>query len=241
MTGQLFQAGQFGNHGITRRSIIGYAHYGNNDHKYQICLFCSTLINVVSAMVKQPAGEVANRLAGGPGKAFAISIVVPACRVALRHCPQGPAQTDPSGVQAVLEGIGILPMEEPVDHHYGNIRAELARPGQPIGHNDPLIAARALGLALVTDNVRQFGRVAELVVENWLTVETSQSSTSKRAICCPRKIPGLHEQSQEVASSAGPIRHDAPPDMDVPIILARTMRCVRSLSIKPAAWLDGTI
>ena len=45
--------------------------------------------------------------------------------------------------------------------------------GQPIGHNDLLIAAhaRALGLTLVTDNVREFSRVPGLLVENWLTAD----------------------------------------------------------------------
>jgi tRNA(fMet)-specific endonuclease VapC len=40
----------------------------------------------------------------------------------------------------------------------------------PIGGNDLLIAAHALALGhtLVTDNAREFRRVPELPVENWL-------------------------------------------------------------------------
>ena len=47
--------------------------------------------------------------------------------------------------------------------------AELTRKGQWIGANDLLIAAhaRALGLTLVTNNGREFERVAGLKVENW--------------------------------------------------------------------------
>ena len=39
-----------------------------------------------------------------------------------------------------------------------------------IGANDLLLAAhaRSLGLVLVTNNVREFGRVPDLVLENWV-------------------------------------------------------------------------
>ena len=49
------------------------------------------------------------------------------------------------------------------------IRAQLEKIGQPIGPYDTLIAATALrrGATLVTHNVREFGRVAGLTVEDW--------------------------------------------------------------------------
>ena len=52
---------------------------------------------------------------------------------------------------------------------YGKIRAELERKGTPIGPMDTLIAghARARGLILVTNNTREFNRVADLAVEDW--------------------------------------------------------------------------
>jgi tRNA(fMet)-specific endonuclease VapC len=57
-----------------------------------------------------------------------------------------------------------------VDTVYGELRTHLERDGQPIGGIDLLIAAQALslGLTLVTDNEREFGRVPGLVCENWL-------------------------------------------------------------------------
>ena len=72
-------------------------------------------------------------------------------------------------LEAVLEAIETLPLTEPADRHYGMIRLELERVGKPIGHNDLLIAAhaRAIGATLVTHNTREFGRVPELVVEDW--------------------------------------------------------------------------
>jgi len=54
--------------------------------------------------------------------------------------------------------------------HYGNIRAVLRRQGRLIGNNDLLIAAhaRSLGAVVVTNNEREFGRVPDLIVENWV-------------------------------------------------------------------------
>jgi tRNA(fMet)-specific endonuclease VapC len=52
---------------------------------------------------------------------------------------------------------------------YGKVRAALEAQGSPIGANDMLIAAQALalGVVLVTDNVREFERVEGLEIENW--------------------------------------------------------------------------
>ena len=54
--------------------------------------------------------------------------------------------------------------------HYGDIRADLERKGTPIGVNDLHLAAHARGegLILVTNNMREFERMAGLRVENWL-------------------------------------------------------------------------
>ena len=128
--------------------------------------------NIVSELVKQPEGSLAKRLAKMPREVFAISIVVAA---ELRYGVVRKASPKlAQRVEAVLEGIDILPMEEPVDRHYGTIRAELSRMGLPIGQNDLFIAAhaRALDLVLVTANVREFARVPGLVVENWLADAT---------------------------------------------------------------------
>lgn len=53
---------------------------------------------------------------------------------------------------------------------YGPLRASLEGQGIPIGPLDTQIAAHALALRaiLVTNNVREFSRVAGLKVENWL-------------------------------------------------------------------------
>lgn len=63
----------------------------------------------------------------------------------------------------------VVPFDQEDARHAGNIRAELATQGAPIGGYDVLIAgqARARTLTLVTRNVREFQRVAGLRIENW--------------------------------------------------------------------------
>jgi tRNA(fMet)-specific endonuclease VapC len=67
--------------------------------------------------------------------------------------------------------IGILPFDHIAAETYGRVRAALEHAGTPIGPLDSLIAAHALaaGLTLVTNNEREFHRVAGLRIENWLT------------------------------------------------------------------------
>jgi tRNA(fMet)-specific endonuclease VapC len=76
-------------------------------------------------------------------------------------------------VEAVLAALDVLPLESPADAVYGEIRSRLEGTGQPIGGNDLLIAAQAvaLGYTVVTDNQREFARIDELTVENWLRLE----------------------------------------------------------------------
>lgn len=54
---------------------------------------------------------------------------------------------------------------------YAGVRAKLERAGTPIGPLDTLIAAQAIArrLVLVSNNEREFSRVAGLRVENWAT------------------------------------------------------------------------
>jgi tRNA(fMet)-specific endonuclease VapC len=65
--------------------------------------------------------------------------------------------------------IPVQAMDAGTAQHYGQIRAELEGKGSTIGAYDLLIAAHALslGLTLVTNNVQEFRRIAQLKVENW--------------------------------------------------------------------------
>ena len=69
-----------------------------------------------------------------------------------------------------VRGLIIEPWEEDAARHYGAIRAFLKARGALIGNNDLLIAAhaRSMGAVLVTNNIREFERVPDLSLENWL-------------------------------------------------------------------------
>ena len=69
-----------------------------------------------------------------------------------------------------LAPFEILPFTDTAAMVYGRIRADLEQSGLPIGAYDLMIGAQALagGLTLVTNNEREFGRIAGLQVENWV-------------------------------------------------------------------------
>lgn len=80
------------------------------------------------------------------------------------------ARCDDDKQRSFTERFTSLPFDDVAAEHYARIRADLARAGTPIGPNDLLlIAAIALAnaLTLVTHNMREFGRVVGLKIEDW--------------------------------------------------------------------------
>lgn len=72
-------------------------------------------------------------------------------------------------VENFLRPLGILEFTSGDAMVYAQSRAKLERAGTPIGPLDTLIAAQALArkLVLVSNNEREFGRVAGLSLQNW--------------------------------------------------------------------------
>ena len=72
------------------------------------------------------------------------------------------------GMEAAKELLLELTSEDAVA--YASIRAKLERAGTPIGPLDTLIASQAVArrLTLVSNNEREFRRVAGLALENWI-------------------------------------------------------------------------
>ena len=72
-------------------------------------------------------------------------------------------------IEAMAARLEVLPFDNKAAYHFGQIRATLYREGRPIGPYDMMIAgqARAGGLILVTNNVKEFERVQGLVLEDW--------------------------------------------------------------------------
>ena len=71
--------------------------------------------------------------------------------------------------QQFLQPYHSLPFDDAAAEVAGSLRAQLAQSGTPIGPYDLQIAAIALanGCTVVTHNVREFGRVPDLVIEDW--------------------------------------------------------------------------
>jgi tRNA(fMet)-specific endonuclease VapC len=124
--------------------------------------------NILSDLVRNPQGPIAAAIARVGERHVCTSIVV-AAELRFGAAKRGSERLRRQ-LDRILAAIQVLPFEAPADAAYAEVRARLEAGGEPIGGNDLLIAAHALtaGCVLVTDNVREFGRVAGLQVENWL-------------------------------------------------------------------------
>lgn len=73
-------------------------------------------------------------------------------------------------IKGMTARMEVLPFEEQDSYHFGQIRSELSSAGIIIGPYDMMIAghARSRGLILVSNNEREFNRVAGLRLENWV-------------------------------------------------------------------------
>lgn len=73
-------------------------------------------------------------------------------------------------VEDFVSHLEVLPYEPIVSQQYGQIKATLEKRGEIIGENDIHIAAHAVsqGLILVTNNLKEFKRVPNLALENWV-------------------------------------------------------------------------
>ena len=124
--------------------------------------------NMVSDMVRNPHGRVAQRIRE-VGEAQVCTSIIVAAELRYGAAKRG-SQRLSAQLERVLGALDVLPFEVPADATYGMLRARLERIGAPIGGNDLLIAAQviALGYAIVTDNEREFARIDDLPCENWL-------------------------------------------------------------------------
>ena len=123
--------------------------------------------DTLSALVRDPAGRVARRIAAVGEAAVATSPIVAG---ELRF---GAARSGSSALPARVEGLlarrPVLPLDDQVARAYADVRRALELAGTPIGPNDLWIAAQAIadGRTVVTGNGREFRRVPGLGVEDW--------------------------------------------------------------------------
>jgi tRNA(fMet)-specific endonuclease VapC len=120
-------------------------------------------------ILRRTSPELLRRIQAVPLAQQAISVITEAellfgVRLSSRKKANGAA------VALLLRHLAVLEWPREAAEHYADIRADLQRRGQLIGANDLLIAAhaRCVGAIVVTNNVKDFGRVKGLAVENWM-------------------------------------------------------------------------
>lgn len=116
---------------------------------------------------RRPAAALARFEALSPREATLSIITYGELAYGVERSPNRPASRD--ALQELAALIPVLPLPKEAGEIYGGIRAALGRGGERIGANDLWIAAhaRAVGLILVTNKQREFGRVPGLRLENW--------------------------------------------------------------------------
>jgi len=121
-----------------------------------------------SYIMKRSNDAVLKRLQRGPVIDVCISVITKSeLLFGVEVSPR--RQQDESALSAFLRYVDVLDFPDAASLHYATIRASLKTRGTMIGANDLFIAAhsRSLGLTLVTNNTREFGRVPKLKIENW--------------------------------------------------------------------------
>lgn len=78
-------------------------------------------------------------------------------------------QRNLAAVEGFIARLEVLDYDTTAAAHTAQIRAELRKAGKQIGPYDQMIAghARSRGLVVVTNNTKEFWRVAGLRIEDW--------------------------------------------------------------------------
>ncbi|MFO0334153.1 MAG: type II toxin-antitoxin system VapC family toxin [Pseudomonadota bacterium] len=123
--------------------------------------------NVLSELVRDPRGRVAQRVSRHAPDEVCTSVIV-ACEMRFGAGKKG-SEALSARIEALLGTIAVEPLLPGVDRRYGSFRAALERAGKPVGAMDLLIAAHAaeLDCVLVTRNRSEFARIRGLRVEAW--------------------------------------------------------------------------
>lgn len=116
-----------------------------------------------------PPGQLPDRLLSEQPGDVGISSLTAAqlvCGVQRSRDPEQNARA----LEQFLLPTTVAPFDAPAASVYGEVRASREAAGRPIGGMDTRIGshARSLRAVLVTGNVREFSRIGDLALENWL-------------------------------------------------------------------------
>lgn len=124
--------------------------------------------NICIYAIKKKPEIVLKHLHDNLENGLAISVITLA---ELEHGVEKSAKPEKNALALMqfLSILNILSFDDRAAVEYGKLCAYLQKQGTPIGTMDMLIAAhaKAEGLTLVTNNIREFERVPGLKLENW--------------------------------------------------------------------------
>ena len=120
--------------------------------------------NVVIYTMKNRPQRVKRRFQQHHGQMGISTVTIGELVFGAEHSQQ--TERNLADLEALVARLEVLPFDNQAAYHFGQIRAALYRTGQPIGPYDMMIAgqARAAGLKLVTNNVKEFERVTGLLL-----------------------------------------------------------------------------
>ena len=124
--------------------------------------------NAVIALVTRRSEPLLRRVESSEPGALAISAIV-AHELYFGAYRSQKIQFNLETLRLLFADLDILDLDQEDARAAGEIRAELARRGTPIGPYDILIAGQAMarGLPRVSNNTAEFQRIAGLQLEDW--------------------------------------------------------------------------
>ena len=124
--------------------------------------------NICIYVIKQAPAPVLSKFRQHEHEGLGISAIT-AAELAFGVTKSG-SRRNRAALDEFLSALEIAPFDDEVARVYGDVRADLAARGIPIGPLDTQIAAHALSLdvTLVSNNLREFERVAGLRCANWV-------------------------------------------------------------------------
>jgi tRNA(fMet)-specific endonuclease VapC len=118
-------------------------------------------------VIKRRPEAVLNALLQHEAAGVGLSIVT-VCELAYGAAKSGSARNQ-AALRQFLEPLEVAVFDPAAAMAYARVRSHLEAAGTPIGPLDTLIAAHALalGVTLVSNNLREFERVPGLKLANW--------------------------------------------------------------------------
>ncbi len=125
--------------------------------------------NICIYTIKQKPAEVLDRFKQELSNGLCISAITLA---ELKHGVEKSSKPERNelALAQFLTALTVIPFDDLAAVEYGKICAYLQKQGKPIGTMDMLIAASAISsdMTLVTNNTREFERIPNISLENWV-------------------------------------------------------------------------